>query len=278
MLELLYDNKDAVPEVFQAEGIFEKLFTADSDGKLTLTGVTGMKTQKDVNNVTEALRKEREDHSKTKSSLKPWGELKPEETLAKLDRIKELELAAEGKLDDDKINEMVESRLLQKTGPLERQITEFTTQVETLKSENDTLKGSIESRDRNDSIRSIAIENKAHPTAVPDIEMSASVMLEKNDDGKWVTKSGVEGLTPGLDIKNWMKEMTKIRPHWWPESEGGGARGAKFGGFSGDNPFSADHWNLTEQGKVIQEQGRDIADRMAKSAGTIVGGGKPQKK
>jgi hypothetical protein len=278
-IELSYENKDALPEAFQNEAVFNELFTVGDDGKVVLSGVTGMKTQKDVDTVKEALRKEREDHSKARDALKPWGDLNAEETLAQLDRIKELEAAAGGKLDEEKLNSLVEGRLSQKTGPLERQIKELTEAKTALETENDTLKSSIESRDRNDSVRAVATESKAHSTAVPDIEMAASAMLEKNDDGKWVTKSDIDGLTPGLDVKGWMKEMTKLRPHWWPESEGGGGRGG--GGsnsFAGNNPFSHEHWNLTEQGKIMNEQGRDVADRMAKAAGTKVGGSRPPKK
>jgi len=278
-IELQYENRDAVPEAFRNDDVFNEIFTVNDDGTVVVTGVTGMKTQTDVDAVREALRKEREDHGATKAKLKPWGELNAEETLKQLDRIKELEAAAGGKLDEDKLNELVEGRLAQKTGPLERSIQTLTEERDTLKGENDTLKGQIESRDRNDAVRGVAAESKAHTTAVPDIEMAASVMLEKDENGKLVTKSGIDGITPGLDVKGWMKEMQKLRPHWWPESEGGGARGgAGGGGFAGKNPWSADNWNLTEQGKVLNEQGREVADRMAKAAGTTVGGTRPAKK
>lgn len=271
-LELTYDSQDTIPEAFRS-------LYSEKDGAWQLTGVNGMKTQADVDQVKEALRKEREDHGKARDALKPWGELKPDEVMTQLDRIKELEAAAGGKLDEDKLNELVEGRLAQKTGPLERNISTLTEERDTLKAENETLRGSIEARDRNDSVRGIAAESKAHSTATPDIEMAASAMLEKDESGKWVTKSGIEGLTPGLDVKGWMKEMQKLRPHWWPESEGGGALGGGGGGgFTGNNPWSAEHWNLTQQGAVVNGQGREVADRMAKAAGTTVGGLKPVKK
>lgn len=278
-IELQYENLDAVPETFRNDDIFNEIFTVKDDGTVVVTGVTGMKTQTDVDAVREALRKEREDHGTTKAKLKSWGELNAEDTLKQLDRIKELEVAAGGKLDENKLNDLVEGRLAQKTGPLERSVQTLTEERDTLKNENDTLKGQIESRDRNDAVRGVAVESKSHTTAVPDIEMAASVMLEKDENGKLVTKSGIDGITPGLDVKGWMKEMQRLRPHWWPESEGGGARGgAGGGGFAGKNPWAPDNWNLTEQGKVLNEQGRDVADRMAKAAGTTVGGTKPMKK
>ena len=44
MLELSYDTKDAIPNGFA------ELYT-EKDGKFVLTGVNGMKTQTDVDNV-----------------------------------------------------------------------------------------------------------------------------------------------------------------------------------------------------------------------------------
>lgn len=278
-IELQYDNKDALPEAFRNDAVFNELFTTGADGKIVLSGVTGMKTQKDVDSVKEALRKEREDHGKTKDALKPWGTLNAEETLAQLDRIKELEAAAGGKLDEAKLNELVEGRLAQKTGPLNRQIETLTGEKTKAEQERDALKAQLETRDRNDAVRAIATEAKVLATAIPDMEMAASVMLEKDVDGNLVTKSGINGLTPGLNVKEWAKEMQKLRPHWWPESEGGGARGGGGGGgFSGNNPFSAEHWSLTEQGKYLQQNGREATDKLAKAAGTTIGGPKPAPK
>jgi len=275
-IELRYDNENALPEAFRNETIFAELFTRNDDGSISVTGVTGMKTQKDVDSVSEALRKERNDHKVTKDRLKPWGELNAEETLTQLDRIRELEAAAGGKLDDDAINKIVDGRLAQKVGPLDRQIKTISEERDALTQENAGLKNSIITRDRNDSVRAEATKVKSHATAVPDIEGAASVMLEQNEEGKWITKSGIEGITPGLGIDGWLRDMQKLRPHWWPESEGGGARGGTGGtGFNGANPWSAKSWNLTEQGKVFRDSA-DLAGRLAKAAGTSLGGPRPK--
>lgn len=42
-----------------------------------------------------------------------------------------------------------------------------------------------------------------------------------------------------------------------------------------DNPWDADNWNLTAQGKFIQDHGMVLARAFAKIAGTTVGGLKP---
>jgi hypothetical protein len=44
-----------------------------------------------------------------------------------------------------------------------------------------------------------------------------------------------------------------------------------------NNPWSAAHWNMSEQGRILREKGREYADRLASAAGTKVGGVKPRK-
>lgn len=267
-LELNYDSAEQIPEGFK--GLFD-----EKDGKFVLAGVSGMKTQNDVNAVQEALRKEREDHKNAKDSLSPWTAFgKPEELQAKLDRMSELEAAAEGKLDDKAINGIVEGRLTQKTAPLERQISTFTEENTLLKKENEGLKSLIERRDMSEALRNVAIEMKVIPSAIPDIEIIAASYLEKDTNGKFVVKADAQDVTPGVDIKQFMKEMQKIRRHWWPNSEGGGSGGAgDFG--DGGNPWAANSWNMTTQSQVVRDQGMEVAQRMAKAAGTTVGGTKP---
>lgn len=272
-LEIQYDSLSAVPEAFRP--LYE-----EKDGKAVLSKVNGLKTQSDVNNLSEALRKERNDHKAAQDALKAWGNLgkKPEEILAQLDRIAELEAAAAGKIDDKKITEMVEARLGQKVGPIERQLREATTTLETVTRERDTFRDQLYRRDMTDVVRSIASEMKVVPTAMADVELFAQFALERQEDGSFITKSGIPGVTPGLDAKGLLKEMQKHRPHWWPASAGGGAGGG-IGGINGDkNPWSAQHWNLTEQGRIVKEHGMAKAQELAKLAGSSVGATRPAQK
>lgn len=278
-IEMNYENIDQLPEPFRNEAVLKELFTVGADGKVSLTGVSGMKTQADVDYVKEALRKEREETAKAQAKLKPWGQLDPEATLAQLDRIKELEAVAGGKLDETKLNELVEGRLSQKIGPVQRQLDTVTEERDAARNETAQYKAELENRDRREIIRSAAAEAAVVPTAIADMEMAAASMLEKDASGELVSKAGIYGLTPGLPVKEWIKEMQKLRPHWWPPSEGGNAPGgAGLAGLGGTNPFSHDDWNVTAQGKLIQEHGSEIAGRLAKAAGTTVGGSKPMKK
>jgi len=270
-LEVSYDSLDEVPESF-------KDLYSEKDGKAVLTGVNGLKTNQDVLNVQEALRKERADHAAAKEALKPWKTLgdDPNEIQQKLDRIGELEAAAGGKLDESKIQEMVEQRLGQKTAPLERQLKETNTTLEELQNENSQLKNTLVSRDRNDAVRAVATEMKVLSTAIPDVEMIAGAYLERDEtSGEFIVKADAKGVTPGADIKTFMKEMQKLRPHWWPQSQGGGAGGGKGFGDSDENPWSAKGWSLTKQGQYAKEHGMAEAQKAAAAAGSKIGATRP---
>ncbi len=58
-----------------------------------------------------------------------------------------------------------------------------------------------------------------------------------------------------------------------PFVRGAGATGSN-GGRNEPNPFSADAWNVTEQGQVVKADAAK-AERLAKAAGTTVGGSRP---
>lgn len=270
-IELSYESADEIPEAFRP--LYD-----EQDGKFVLGGVNGMKTQQDVSNVQEALRKERNDKSELDKAVKEWRRLgeSPDEIQAKLDRIEELEKLADGKLDDEKIKEIAESRVKQATSPLQRNLETVTQERDTYKSEVDALKQQIERRDMHDVITTVATEMKVQPTALPDIKIIAERYFERREDGSFITKSDVTDVTPGVDVKQFFKEMQKTRPHWFPPSEGGGARGGGAMGSSADNPWSPKGWNLTEQGRIIREQGMDVANNMAKAAGSSVGATKPR--
>jgi len=267
-IELTYETMDDVPA--NAKWLY-----TEQDGKAVLTHVVGLKSQVDIDRVQEGLRKEREDHAKTKADLKPFKGMDAAEVQAKLDRVDALEAAGGDKLDQEAIDKLVEGRLKQATAPLQRQIDELTTSNTELTQSNEKLTGTITTGSRNEAVRKIASEMKVHGTALGDIELVAANYLEKDEHtGKWIVKADAEGVTPGADVKQFMREMQKQRPHWWPKSNGGGAQGGIEGINGGKNPFSGDNWNLTEQGQLIRSD-RELANQLAIAAGTTIGGDRP---
>jgi hypothetical protein len=196
--------------------------------------------------------------------------------IALLDRVPELEAAAQGKLDDAKITDLVEKRIGSKTAPLERKIAELikngTEKDELIKA----FKVKEDTRTLHDSIReAVAKSSGFQGAALEDALLFGERHLTINEEGKVVTKEGV-GVTPGVDAVVWLTEMQQRKPHWWGETKGGGATGSGKGGGGGggENPFSREHWNVTKQGQMLREN-KTRAEQMARAAGTVVGGGMP---
>lgn len=268
-LKAVYENVADIPAGY------EDLFT-EKGGKWVFTGVEGIKTQADVDTLQGALTKERNDHKATKAKLTTFGDMDADEVHAKLDRITELEAAAGGKLDETKINEIVEGRIKAKTAPLERELQKAKDALV----EKDTAIKNFEVQDIRrkvgDAVRSAATASKVRPEALDDALMLSERMFEIDESGAIVAKDNC-GVTPGIDPATWLTEMQTKRPHWWPESQGGGAGGGRGNIGSAANPFSADGWNMTEQGKIYKENPAR-AENLAKSAGTTVGGQRPSAK
>src|SRR5438045_7648055 len=106
-LDLIVDDVTTVPEAYQ--GLY-----AEKDGKFHLNvKVKGMKPETEFTVVHNALRKERTDHATTKAKIKPFESLGDLDAIqAQLLRIPELEIAAEGKIDDKKVDKIVEQRVV----------------------------------------------------------------------------------------------------------------------------------------------------------------------
>lgn len=267
MLKFKYATKEEIPSEYVA-------LYSEVNGAWVLTGVSGIKTQEDVDRVQEALRKEREDHKETKTKLQEYSAIgDPEEVQQKLDRIEELEAAAKDKIDDAKLNEMVETRLKAREAPLNRQIAKLTEENNTLKGEVTTFKQNETKRTIHDVVREECVKAKMLPSAIEDALLFSDRLFELDANGKPVTKDNA-GVIPGLEPGAWLVEIKNSKPHWWPESKGTGAGGGSGSGGVGNNPFSHEHWNLTEQGNLVKND-RAKAEQLAKAAGTTIGGGRP---
>lgn len=257
MLEASYTSMQDVPEQY-------RYLYVEQDGQAVLMPQSNLKTVDDVARLQESLRKEREDHKSARSKLGRFGDLDPDQVYSKLDRVAELEAAAGGKLDEDQINKMVETRIKSKTAPLERELQQVAQQRAELEQTVKQYKQKETMTTIGESVRNAAMSAKVRQEAIDDVLMYGQNIFTIDEYGKVVTKDGV-GVTPGIEAAVWLTERKAVSPHWWPESRGAGATGSN-GVAGGVNPWAKETRNLTEQGRIFREN-PEKAKQMAASAG-----------
>lgn len=277
-LNAIHDTLEEIPENYR------DLFS-EKNGKFECTGIKGLKTQADVDRIDAALNKERGLHKATKATLGVWGDMSHEDTLKALDRIPELEAAAEGKLDEAALDAMANNRadgiLRTRLAPLERQINGLTKERDDFAASNVSLSNAATTRSLQDLLRPMMNSAKVLQEHHEDVFLYAEKHLELDPEGGgFFVKEGSQNVTIGATAKDWLEEMIGKRPGWLPPTQGSGARGSGGGGggFGQKNPWSRESWNLTEQGAVVTQKGAETANRMAEAAGTSVGGRIPEAK
>lgn len=270
----------------EVEEGFRSLYS-ERNGQMVLTGITGAKSQEDVDRVQNALNAEKTAHKATKDRLRPlafnghsiveMGDEELKTTVEAFDAYEELKTKADGagQASEEKINQLVEQRINAKLKPIERERDNAKTELKTAGEKIAAFEAENTTRTIHDKVREARIASKVIDSAEPDVLMLAERVFEVTADGRIVTKDKV-GVTPGIEADIWLQEMQDKRPHWWPDSQGGGATGDKgSGGATGDNPWTAKNWNLTKQGEYLNKHGEAKAEQAAKAAGTSIGGPKP---
>lgn len=260
-----HDSIDEIPEPYR------ELYT-EKNGKFELTGIKGIKTQADVDRLTNYLQTERKLHAETKDRLAIWGDLDHEDVVSKLDRFPELEAAAKGNLNEaqieEAVNRRVEGTLRTRMAPVERKHNALEKEVDELRKENAEFRAEKIEAKIHKKLLQAAGEAKVLESAREDILEYAN-RFEVTEDGEVVTRD-LPGVNPGVDPMGWITEMQDRRPHWWPAAQGAGARGGSGAGgaMGADNPWSRDGWNKTKQGQYIRQHGRDRAEQIAKAVGS----------
>jgi hypothetical protein len=283
-LKTTYEKQDEIPDGYG------DLYT-ERGGKFELTGIEGVKTQADIDRINAALAKERTDHKAVKTQLTELttslGDIDPTTVPAIVEERDALKtqvdsLAKDGKLDEGKVTERINAAVTQAVGPVKRDLDAASRQLDAERNktkEREQEVANLKTQSRQEKIR-MAIRDAATkanvlPTAVDDAVLVGESMFELTDAGTLVTKNDA-GVTPGLDPKEWAKDMQERKPHWWPASQGGGARGGTGVNATGkDNPWSPEGWNVTAQGAKVRELGAAKAGEMAAKVGSKLGATKP---
>lgn len=281
-LKTIYDTIDEIPTDVAVADLY-----VERNGKMELIGVEGVRTQADVDRVQEALKKERGDHRVSKEQLLRFADIDPDAVHEKLDQFDSMKAQVEaftkdGKIDETKLEPVIQSRVKAALGPVERQAAQAARALEEQKkltadalAVGDGLKATIKRSSVESAIRSEAVKLKLIPTAIDDAIMAGLDVLDVADDGAIVTKEK-PGVVPGIGAGDWLKDMQDKRPHWWPQSQGGGAGQGGRGGLvsRADNPWTKEGWNLTKQGQLTKANEAKAAE-LAKSVGSFIGATHP---
>lgn len=247
--------------------------------------IEGMATQADLTRVTRALANEKAENKKHKETLDLLvGDSTAEEVRALLDSVPELKTKAEAgaKVDEAAIEKIVGARTQQLLTPLQRDLKA----AQQALAEKEKLLGEFSAKERRRVIREairVACNGgddgkgiKTLPSAVEDAMLLGETVFDITDN-KIVTRDGLDGVTPFLSPSDWINEIAPKRPHWFETSGGGGGKGTRsFGESFGENPWSAEHWNVTKQMQECKLD-RPRAEKMAKAAGSFIGATSPPK-
>jgi len=261
-----YDTLEEIPE--QYRDLFKEV-----DGKYVLTEVIGMKTQGDIDRLQESLRKERSDHKAIKDKFAFVADIEVDKLQDMVDRFPELEAAAGGN-SAEAVQRQVDAKLAAAKAPLERQITKLQTELGESQTAVTDYKNRETERKIVDAVSTAARKLKVQDCAIEDAILTGRAHLQVDEDGNVVTRDGAP-VSAGLSAEVWLTEMQTKRAHWWGESTGGGAGGNKGGGAGPNNPWSKEHWNMTQQGAVYRENPQK-AEQMAKAAGVTIGATAPK--
>ncbi len=263
-LKAKYPTHEDIPEAYR--DLFE-----ERQGEWILIRIEGLVSEGDVHRVQETNRKLREENAALKKHVDAYGEKTPDDIQDLLHENEELKAQVEsgdGKLDESKIQSLVEARVKKTVGPIERERDKWKTDAEAEKRRADELEGRYLNGIVTDAVRAAATKAEVIPSAIEDILLNAERLfevVETNGKHKVVTKDQV-GVTPGMDPETWLAVIQEHRSHWWPRSTGGGAGGGKHDHANGKNPWAKEHWNMMEQGKIYRDN-PVRAKELAKQAG-----------
>lgn len=287
-LQLSYDAKDKIPEGFA--DLYE-----ERDDVWRFVAIDGLKTQADVDDVKDALAKERDKTREIEKLYAPYKELGQSaddikalgadndalktKLEAALEAAKDKEGEGGGGFDQAKIDKMVDELADQKVkaavaietswrdkklGELENSLKDLTHEHKELQETNRL--GRIEN-----SINAAMQKAKIRPDMIRDMSQMFVGMFDVRDDGsiQTVARQGAN-VTPGLDPDRFMELQKTERPWLWADNTSANARGSAGSGRWESNPFDPKAPNLTAQGAILAKDranGTDEARAMQAAVG-----------
>lgn len=248
----------------------------ESGGKYVFTGLDGYDPA-EKGRLTKALEKERNNASEAANALKPFrtlfGDKKPEDIQAELDRIEEYKLAAKGKLDESELEARVTARLASATKPFERKLNEAAEKAAKAEAKVQAYEKAEERNAIRAEIQKAALASSALPETYAEdggllavLEPRLTVAVEIDADGNRVL--GKVTAKDGAEVAKVIQQLQTSHGYFWGTSKGGGANSGNSGSRlpAGANPWKKETRNLTEQTRILKENPQ-LAQSMKTAAG-----------
>lgn len=165
---------------------------------------------------------------------------------------------------DGKVDELIEKKTSQLRSDHEAAMQELTSNLSAAMDHGTRYEGMYKAKVIEDALREVALAKNVRPEAISDILMRGKTIFTLADDlslesrdteGKLRKTTDEKVLTPS----NWMEGLKETSPHYWPQSEGAGARS---GGGAGDDIYAAriraadagDHAEYRRLDAIIKER------------------------
>lgn len=136
---------------------------------------------------------------------------------------------------DGKVDELIDKKTSQMRSDHEAALGEVTGQLNESNKKAGLYESLYKGKMVDDSLREAAINAKVRPEAVADILLHGRNIFNLADDNSVEARDSEGKLRKTVDDKvltttNWIESLKKTSPHYWPDSEGAGARGGGKGG------------------------------------------------
>lgn len=223
--------------------------------------VEGVEFPDDVEKLRNALEREKEERRKAKERLSSLPEdFDPD----KWKELRELEEQVEaGKLDEkgreqlEKMKQQIEERKNQEVEAERKNRERAETHLEKLL---------VQDRVRS-AVEEAGIKGEYRDDVVDLLIYRGQPTVEIGDDGP---RAYVSADPEQPDVREWVLAWAKGEEgqRYMPPSEksGGGTQQGGAPGANGANPWSAEHWNITEQGRITRQDPK-LAERLKTTAG-----------
>lgn len=193
-----------------------------------------------------------DEKKKIQETLKDFENIDPEkakEALEFLETNAEAQMIKEGK-----INELIDRKTSQMKSDHEAALQELQSSLEETSTKAETFETLYKTKMIEDGLREAALKAKVRNEAIDDIILRGSREFSLAQDGTIESRDADGKLKKTLDDKvltpyNWIEGLKKTSPHYWPDSQGVGARGR----FSTDpNDYNAALEDAATSGNIDQ--------------------------